>query len=293
MKRILISCLVRNNGIYLKYMFKMLEDIENKLFKKFNFQYLFYTNNNTDNSLQILKKEEQKKSNITVIEGELSEEILALSRVKRLYYLRENLLKEILKKEFDYLVIIDTDIYFNSKILEESVNILEKEDYEAITLNTLNHIGLYYDTFAIETKEGKKLKFQNPKVNHNISEKIKFYPKILLKDKIFDVKSSFGGFFLTSSKKIKDSKNTYLKEEPQEEICEHLPFNKNFKIGLVSYITPIINNKNSEKEHLKYYKKIKENKLDYRNKYKYLFLFLFLIIIVISYPLYKLMKKNN
>ena len=60
MKRILISCLVRNNEIYLKYMFKMLEDIENKLFKKFNFQYLFYTNNNTDSSLEFLKKKRRK-----------------------------------------------------------------------------------------------------------------------------------------------------------------------------------------------------------------------------------------
>ena len=187
---------------------------------------------------------------------------------------------------------IDTDIYFNSKIVEESVKIFEKEDYEAITLNSLNHIGLYYDTFAIETKEGKKLKFQNPKIHHNILEKIKFYPKILLRNKIFNVKSSFGGFFLTSSKKIKDSKNTYLKEEPQEEICEHLPFNKNFKIGLVSYITPIINNKNSEKEHLKYYKKIKENKLDYRNKYFFLFI-IFLVVIIISYSLYKIIKIIN
>lgn len=123
MRTILITCLLRNNEMYIPYMMKMFNNLEKS--ETFNFNYLIYTNNNEDKTLDLLK--ESKKKNLEIIDESLSENIKKMGKCEKLYHLREKLLNATKKRNFDFLLMIDSDILFNLKIVEETVKELEKE----------------------------------------------------------------------------------------------------------------------------------------------------------------------
>lgn len=258
MKTILITILVKNNEKYIPFFKEMIEMVEKDLFDKYVFKYLIYTNNNTDKTLELLQK--NKKDNMKIINESQPKEILEANIIIRLYHLREKLLNLTLKEDFDYLLMLDTDIFFNSKIITESISVLENSKFNAISANTLwgnvYPFVSYYDHFSYRDKKGKSLDSKLSRYKFSI------YDLPLTFKEIIEVKSSFCGFFLTKKSNLVNKKITYLKNV-KESKCEHVDFNQNFKIGLAKNINPLrlLGNEKKDK-YEKYLKIIKKNRSD-------------------------------
>ena len=264
-ENLLISIMMKDNSLYVPYFFKC-TDLVDKYNTKYNINYIVYTNNNTDNTLQLLNN--NSKENIKIVEKTYDKEFLNKPRVERLHYLREDFLNIIRKETFDYLLMVDTDILFNEKMIADSIEILNSNNYGAITANTITYWSpFYYDTFSLSTKNIEYY----PSVPVGSIDLTKFNLDTLWnKNKHKSVISAFGGFFLTSSKVINDKKLSYIKgnKKIKENICEHKYFNKQIKnIKFINNINPIWckGNSNDEKEFKNSFKILEKNNSDNRN----------------------------
>ena len=289
MKTILFTSLLRNNENYIPYMFKIFRMIEKDLSQNFEIKYLIYTNNNKDNTEKLLKNHDFE--NLEIIFENLEEsnkDLNALEKkVERLYLIREKFLKEILKRDFDYLIMFDSDIYFNSSIILEMLKVFSKTDYEAITTNTIGqNFPLYYDFFSLVDENNKNIGLDNKK------DVIDFHLKCF-KNKIINVKSAFGGLFLTKSDSIRSKNLSYTKNiKIDNSVCEHIPFNKNFKLGFITNINPIRLKLDTPFKHKKAYNIIKNNNIDNRNIKRDLFV-LFMEIFLALFSLFVIIKKKR
>lgn len=291
MKILLLSALLRNNQNYIPYMFKMFKMIEENLQDSYNIKYLIYTNNNTDDTENLLKN--NNFDNLEIINEDLDIEEDNINKlenkVERLYFLREDFLKEILKKKFDYLFMFDSDIYFNSSIILDMIHLINNTDYEAITCNTIGqNLPLYYDFFSLVDKNNENISLDKKK------KVINFHLECFDKE-IIDVKSAFGGFFLIKSKTLRNKNPTYKKGIPiDKRICEHIPFNKNFKIGFATNINPIRLKLDYPFKHKKAYNIIKENNSENRNiKRDLAILIIEIILCLISLGLIIIKKRYD
>ena len=287
MKELLISILVRNNEKYIPYMFKMFNNLEKNNSQKI--KYLVYTNDNEDNTYNLLK--EKKTCNMKIVEESLPDKIKKLSFLKRLYILRNKLLNLIKKEKFDYLLMLDSDIFINPKILEDSIRELDKKKFEAITLQTLGNLNFFYntkfpfyffyDTFAYVNSRGEK------ELENRSFKRYFFCIKNLFLDKTEEVKSSFAGFWLTKSDFLYRKNLEYIYNADNQE-CEHITFNKNFKLGFITNINPLRLEPNvDENFYAKTYEIINLNKTDNRGNSK---IIIYLLIIIIALFIYIFIK---
>tara|TARA_R110002110_G_scaffold308285_1_gene521925 strand:+ start:12 stop:863 length:852 start_codon:yes stop_codon:yes gene_type:complete len=282
--------MLRNNEEYIPYMLKCIDLIEEKN-KIFDVSYIFYTNNNEDKTLELLQKE--KKENFQIIEKDYDKEFLDQPRIKKLHYLREDFLQIIKKLDFDYLLMLDSDIFFNYSMIKDSVNILEKKDYDAITTNTVKYdVPFYYDSFSLSTKNRKKY-------TPNILTDFKFlkfnFWTLWNANNHMDVESAFGGFYMIRSKVIK-SNISYIEgnKNIEKNICEHKYFNQQIKnLKFINHITPFWCEHTGIKEiYDKSYDIIKKNNSDNRNFSKFfttilLYLIIFFLVIYLIFKIYK------
>ena len=280
MDTILITCLIRNNEKYIPYMIKMFDSLEKNC--NYNFKYLIYTNDNNDKSLELLNQ--NKLSNMKIIEENLEEDILNMGRITRLYHIREKVLKLTVKETFNYLLMIDSDIFFNSNILETALFELKNTNFEVITSNTLGGdffpFIFYYDDFSYRD-------LNNTTIKNTIFKKFVKFIKTTYDNNIEEVNSSFGGFFLIKKKDILKENITYL-ENIKENKCEHIDFNKNFKIGLVPYINPLrVSGREGDHIYKKYMDIIMKNKYDNRDDTKNILLVSLIVFIFILIILYR------
>ena len=149
-----MASMFRNNEKYVPYFLKCV-DLVKKENKKYNINYIIYTNNNTDKTLNLLT--ENKNDDITIINNDYSEEFLNKDKITKLYHLREDFLQIIKKETFDYLILFDSDIFFNESIISKSLEIMKKNNFTTATTNTINNKPFYYDLFATIDGEGRKL----------------------------------------------------------------------------------------------------------------------------------------
>ena len=264
-ENILISLMARNNSSYIPYFYKCIDLVE-KENKNYNINYIIFTNNNEDNTLELLKFKTSK--NFKVVEKNYDKEFLELPRISKLRYLREDFLNIIRKEEFDYLLMMDTDIIFNEIMIRKSIELLKKNSYGAVTANTISgyRVPFYYDDFSLCYKSDWKNK-------RNYFDYYKFIICNYFNKNHIDVLSAYGGFFITTSKIIKNENLSYIKGNNQlnEDICEHKYFNSQIKnIKFINTITPIYVNKNKN-ELENSYSIIKKNKEDNRKLYRLLF----------------------
>ena len=94
-------------------------------------------------------------------------------------------------------------------------------------------------------------------------------------------------FFLIKKKDILKENITYL-ENIKENKCEHIDFNKNFKIGLVPYINPLrVSGREGDHIYKKYMDIIMKNKYDNRDDTKNILLVSLIVFIFILIILYR------
>ena len=271
--------MLRNNEKYIPYMFKCIDLVEEKN-KIFTINYIFYTNNNEDKTLELL--EEKKGKNFQIINKNYDEKFLKQPRIKKLHYLREDFLQIIKTLNFDYLLMLDSDIFFNYSMIKDSIDILEKKNYDAITTNTVKHnTPFYYDSFSLSTKDRKKY-------SPNILTDFKFlkfnFWTLWDANNHMDVESAFGGFYMIRSKTIK-SDISYIKDNKdiEKNICEHKHFNRQIKnLKFINHITPFWCDKEDIELYNKSYDIIKEDKSDNRNFFRFFItIFLYLVILLL------------
>lgn len=295
METVLINCLIRNNEKYIPYMIRMFKSLENK--GTYNLKYLIYTNDNDDRSNELLKN--SKLENLKLIDDDIADNIKKMERVERLYHLREKLLRLTLKEDFDYLLMLDSDIFFNYRILEETVNRLKNTNFEAITTNTLYGplypFIFYYDNFSLINKEGKPFSYEG---SEGMSmKKILNFLKFMVVDTSFSkdtrkVISSFAGFFLIQRKTLMKNKITYL-DNIEKNKCEHIDFNKNFNIGLATDINPLrLEGIENESKYQKYMDIIMKNRYDNRGYTQLILILCVVIVIFVLIILYRKFTKS-
>lgn len=274
MKKVLITSLLKDNELYIPYLFKCIAQSEAYNCAGFEFKYLFLTNNNKDNTIELINTYKDKYD-VQIVEKNYNEDVFKLSRVARLRILREDLLQEIKKKDFQYLIMLDSDIIFNGKMVEDLIYQYDNSNYDALSANTrASNNPFYYDYFALIDDEGK-----TPR--GSASKQIKFLYKISnSNEKIIKVKSAFAGMFIISKKKLLEKKPSYNIADRESQECEHIFFNKNLNIGIVRDVNPIWLKENlTNAKYARNFNKINKNKSDNRD---FIFFFLYFIFLVLT-----------
>ena len=201
------------------------------------FSYLWYTNNNQDNTVELLTQQ-SLLSNTSITIKDWPEEHLATRRIVRLAGYREEQLQQLKKVEADYFLMIDTEVFFNGAMVGRMLESLENTNANAIAAFTVNKLGFYHDTFAHVDLYGTYMKPTENSIQTLRKRHLRSNPPV----DPYPVQSAFGGLFL-GEKALLDIPNlTYLTEEPA---CEHLVFNKTlneagYQIFLDNQVTPIM-----------------------------------------------------
>ena len=163
--RISVFCLWRDSEKTIHRTLKQLEDLES--IDGFEFSYFFYENDSTDKTVDILKEWISKKS------GDLKAEILNAPKFgsttdsERMKFLCEcrNKCKDLaLDNQFDYSLLIDSDIEFNNENFILQFEDLSKLDNAVmVTANVRQNIpdltfnqnqDSYYDVYAFRDRHG-------------------------------------------------------------------------------------------------------------------------------------------
>jgi hypothetical protein len=281
-KIILFTSLLRNNELFVDYFKKCLDSVE-KDNSEYDFEYLFYINNNEDKTIEKLN---DKKYNI--IYEDLDDTFLKKDRFTKLAIFRQKLLEEAKKKVFDYMIMLDTDIMFNGKMFKETFKIIEKEDLEITGLNTIAYpLPFFYDWAPLFKDKFSIIKtiFQSF-CSNNLIERDNFFNGFL----IFKNTENF-------RKKINYNNDNNIDTKCEHEIlCEKIR-NANLKINIIPNITPLYTERSNSyyfdtgeekvNQYENLYKKIEINDIDYRSLNFY---FVILCCILISIILYIILK---
>lgn len=199
--RINIASIFRNNEDYLNNHYLPNMEVLEK--RGVNLHFFFYTDGNFDNTEKVLKNFCKKKRNAYLKTGGNKSEVFprntSFERVQNIVNARNQLLK---LRPFinEYTVFIDSDIYFDIKVIERLVNKI-KPNYCALFSNGIDQNYLketnknhYYDVLAfIDTYHNygyEKFIEYGHKENPFIEEKDK---NLWGEGKITNVYSAFGG----------------------------------------------------------------------------------------------------
>ena len=153
---------------------KMFQDVEIKLDKKYDIDYLFYINDNEDNT-----ELELKKYNYNYVYENI-ENIKFTDRIHKLAYIRQRLLEKTKKIKSDYVVIFDSDIFFNGTMFDKSLDIIKEKNLFITCLNSIIYaLGGFYDWNAYK--------------NASKSDALKLTYNTIVSDKIIKVDEFFNG----------------------------------------------------------------------------------------------------
>ena len=203
----------------------------------YEFTYLWFTNNNSDNTVDLLQNQTLLSSTLLTVK-EYSDEELNVRRIVRLAQYREEQLKQILSIDAQYLLMIDTEIFFNGSMIQRMIESLNTTNADRIAPFTVNKFGFYHDTFAHIDIDGTYMKPTENSLKTLRKRNIRNNPPV----NPYEVKSAFGGLFLAKKEILFTPGLTYITKEPA---CEHLVFNQTLlEVGchlfLDNHVTPII-----------------------------------------------------
>ncbi|MFY0608065.1 MAG: hypothetical protein JXR10_15200 [Cyclobacteriaceae bacterium] len=251
---VLITTLFRDNEAYIPYYLKCCADME-KVCSESVFQYLFYTNNNSDNTLSLLENQKTLEK-VKVVSKEFDNEHLSLERTVRLSLYRDELLDIIKTYSVDYVLFIDTDIFFNGKMVRNMILNLQDSNRNVISAYSLNYMGIYYDTYAYLDEDNN--------YGYGKLRIIEYWQSRLKKNRgVFPVISAYGGLYLAKKIVLNIENLSYRSDKIA---CEHIAFNKCLyehgnKIYIHTKVTPLW--ANSEKNYEAFYQMTLKRKTDF------------------------------
>lgn len=229
--------------------------------KNHNYKFIAFTEDNKDKTLERLKDVPY----LYIEEKNRDVEFKKKNTEQRLAIVREEVLERSRSEQFDYMLTLVSDIFFNVRMIEELISISEKNSLDVLTpFSSRFPFPYHYDEHAYEKLNGK--------VEGGLEE----------------VESNFSGMALLSRKIVMDKNVTYRGGDG----CEHIVYFRSarrngYKVYATHSIKPIYGNSKS----LGSYSYPIINKLsEYSgNNSNYLLytIYLVLLLIVIIYVVYR------
>lgn len=195
---------------------------------------IIFENDSTDKTLEILNN--WKKAEV------ISEKNVKGTRTQRLAYARNKLMEEALKKNAEYIVIVDLDDKCADITNESILSTLNNNHVKDWAMMGANQKDVYYDLWALRTFDswmpGDYWSRDNCKKDEcGDNTKGIGFKNIPKTDKPIEVKSCFGGLGVYKTKYLNEC--TYYGGQHGKEVCEHVSFHEGIrKNGGKLYINP-------------------------------------------------------
>ena len=215
--QILCTLVIRNEQDYVPYFGRRCQEL--RASKTHDYKFIAFTGDNKDKTLEKLKTvpylyiEEKNR------DGEFNKK----NTEQRLAIIREEVLERSRMEQFDYMLILDSDIFFNVGMIEHLISISEKNSLDVLTPFSIRFpLFRHYDDHAYEKLSGE------------------------VKEGIEEVESNFSGMALLSKKIVMDKNVTYRGDEG----CEHKIYFRSakengYKVHATHSIKPIYGNNKS------------------------------------------------
>ncbi len=213
-KSIAVISLWRDSQKYIYKSLKQLSNQEEELGNDYSFFYSFYENDSLDDTCKILRKWLKGRQGVLLTE-KLNHpkwrSVPSKTRTQAMAKYRNLCLDSLRYKKYDYLFIIDSDIYYDNDLFKSMIKLIDNNKlYGMITPNTqqnvpdkfdLNKSSSYYDSWALKDLHGNQaLSFAyNPFII--FSDRSKWNKSLPI-----SVESAFGGISLVRGELIQEQK---------------------------------------------------------------------------------------
>ena len=213
-KSIAVISLWRDSQSYIYTSLKQLTNQEEELGSDYSFFYSFYENDSLDDTSKILRKWLDDRKGILLTEKRNDpkwESVPSISRTQAMAQYRNCCLFSLRNKSFDYLFIIDSDIYYNKYLFKSMIDLINNNKmYGMLTSNTQQNVSdkfdknkstSYYDSWALKDLRGNQgLSFAyNPFIMN--SDRKRWDNSLPI-----SVASAFGGISLIRGDLLKENK---------------------------------------------------------------------------------------
>ncbi len=213
-KTIAIISLWRDSQSYIYNSLKQLTNQEKELGSDYSFFYSFYENDSVDDTPKILREWLDDREGILLTEKRNHpkwESVPSRSRTAAMAQYRNCCLYSLQDKKYDYLFIIDSDIYYNKYLFKSMIDLIDNNKmYGMITPNTQQNVSdkfdynkstSYYDSWALKDIKGNQgLSFAyNPFIM--IDDRSKWNKSLPI-----SVSSAFGGISLVRGHLLQEKK---------------------------------------------------------------------------------------
>lgn len=205
--KFLATLLVQNNEQWLPMFKTMFEKIK----AKYDVDLWVYENNSKDNSKQLLYGDHIVSENL--------EELPKGSRTERIAFFRNRLKSQIPDGEYDYMLCIDSGLFFSLQTFETLLETLEtNKDIVMVVPHTMVKTSIpcefFYDTYATITMEGEKCgqftsviecNSKSPYHDRHCHRVTKMKPIFSGDQRLCEVKASCGGFYMVRYEAYKNA----------------------------------------------------------------------------------------
>jgi hypothetical protein len=227
---ILIGMLLRNNAKSILYQLNIFKNIEN--LANIKISYIFLENGSIDNSNDLIREFMISRDGVIVTAGN-TQNLDKLDRISRISQLRNQVKRMAVDFNFKYMLILDSDIFFNADIIEKLINKMEFNSNigvacaygiaylpEEAGIKTNNH---YYDTSALIIGENEPSYYPRCVFKGCLECGVnKFNPMDFSSLEVF---SAFGGLALYREDVIKNSKLFWIPSIMNNSpVSEHIGF---------------------------------------------------------------------
>ncbi len=232
-KTIAVISLWRDSQTYIHTSLNQLRFQEDELGNNYSFFYSFYENDSVDDTSKILQEWLEDRQGILLTE-KLNhpkwESVPFRSRTEAMAKYRNICLYSLRDKKYDYLFIVDSDIYYANDLFKSMIHLIDNNQmYGMITPNTQQNVSdkfdlskstSYYDSWALKDLQGNKgLSFAyNPFVM--TADRIKWNSSSPV-----SVASAFGGISLVRGELLQEEKLIWNGDLG----CEHWYFCKKIR----------------------------------------------------------------
>ena len=168
-KTIAIISLWRDSQTYIHTSLNQLSTQEDELGSDYSFFYSFYENDSVDDTSKILREWLEDRQGILLtqkLNHPKWESVPSITRTEAMAQYRNMCLYDLRDKKYDYLFIIDSDIYYGNDLFKSMIYLIDNNQmYGMITPNTqqnvsdkfdLNKSTSYYDSWALKDLQGNK-----------------------------------------------------------------------------------------------------------------------------------------
>lgn len=168
-KTIAVISLWRDSQTYIHTSLNQLRFQEDELGNDYSFFYSFYENDSVDDTSKILKEWLEDRQGILLTEKlnhPKLESVPSRSRTEAMAQYRNICLYSLRDKKYDYLFIVDSDIYYANDLFKSMIHLIDNNQmYGMITPNTQQNVSdkfdlskstSYYDSWALKDLQGNK-----------------------------------------------------------------------------------------------------------------------------------------